>query len=76
MERRLTRGLEEFKWFIYRFTSPTMKRLFATPRNVLAGGAGGDLDAGRRCVRRPEGDLARCASSASIYAMTAIAHRT
>ena len=35
LERRLTRGLDEFKWFIYRFTSPTMKRLFASPRNVL-----------------------------------------
>ena len=35
LERCLTRGLDEFKWFIYRFTSPTMKRLFASPRNVL-----------------------------------------
>ncbi|MFL6591773.1 MAG: NAD(P)/FAD-dependent oxidoreductase [Luteimonas sp.] len=35
LERRLTVGLDEFKWFIYRFTSPTMKRLFASPRNVL-----------------------------------------
>jgi hypothetical protein len=35
LERRLSRGLDEFKWFIYRFTSPTMKRLFAAPRNVL-----------------------------------------
>jgi len=35
LERRLARGLDEFKWFIYRFTSPTMKRLFAAPRNVL-----------------------------------------
>jgi flavin-dependent dehydrogenase len=35
LERHLTRGLKEFKWFIYRFTSPTMKRLFASPRNVL-----------------------------------------
>jgi flavin-dependent dehydrogenase len=35
LERRLGRGLDEFKWFIYRFTSPTMKRLFASPRNVL-----------------------------------------
>ena len=34
LERRLTRGLDEFKWFIYRFTSPTMKSLFARPRNV------------------------------------------
>ncbi len=35
LERLLTGGLNEFKWFIYRFTSPTMKRLFAAPRNVL-----------------------------------------
>ena len=35
LERRLNRGVDEFKWFIYRFTSPTMKRLFAAPRNVL-----------------------------------------
>jgi len=35
LERKLTRGLDEFKWFIYRFTSPTMKALFARPRNVL-----------------------------------------
>ncbi len=35
LERHLTAGLNEFKWFIYRFTSPTMKRLFASPRNVL-----------------------------------------
>ena len=35
LERHLTRGLDEFKWFIYRFTSPTMKRLFARPRNTF-----------------------------------------
>ena len=34
MERYLQRGLREFEWFIYRFTTPTMKRLFAHPRNV------------------------------------------
>ena len=34
LERRLNRGLDEFKWFIYRFTSPTMKALFAHPRNA------------------------------------------
>ena len=33
-ERRLNRGLDEFKWFIYRFTSPTMKALFASPHNL------------------------------------------
>ncbi len=35
LERHLTRGLAEFKWFIYRFTTPAMKRLFASPRNFL-----------------------------------------
>lgn len=35
LRRRLDAGLDEFKWFIYRFTSPTMKALFAQPRNVL-----------------------------------------
>lgn len=35
MERGLSAGLDEFKWFIYRFTSPTMKYLFANPQNTL-----------------------------------------
>ncbi|MDQ1091009.1 flavin-dependent dehydrogenase [Xanthomonas sacchari] len=35
LERHLRGGLDEFKWFIYRFTSPTMRELFAQPRNVL-----------------------------------------
>ncbi len=35
MQRAFDGGLDEFKWFIYRFTSPTMKHLFAHPRNVL-----------------------------------------
>ena len=33
MERRLKRGLRHFSWFIYRFTTPVMQRLFANPRN-------------------------------------------
>jgi len=33
MERRLKRGLKHFSWFIYRFTTPVMQRLFANPRN-------------------------------------------
>jgi flavin-dependent dehydrogenase len=33
MEKRLTRGLKHFSWFIYRFTTPVMQRLFAEPRN-------------------------------------------
>lgn len=35
LERHLRAGIAEFKWFIYRFTSPTMRHLFANPRNVL-----------------------------------------
>lgn len=33
LQRRHDAGLREFKWFIYRFTSPTMRHLFASPRN-------------------------------------------
>ncbi len=33
MEKRLKRGLKHFSWFIYRFTTPVMQRLFAQPRN-------------------------------------------
>jgi len=34
MARKLDAGLDEFKWFIYRFTAPPMKHLFNNPRNV------------------------------------------
>ena len=34
-QRYFDRGLDEFKWFIYRFTSPTMKHLFANRRDVF-----------------------------------------
>ncbi len=34
-EKHFETGLDEFKWFIYRFTSPTMKHLFANRRDVL-----------------------------------------
>ncbi|WP_407353158.1 NAD(P)/FAD-dependent oxidoreductase [Luteimonas sp. R10] len=33
MARRLRRGLRHFSWFIHRFTTPVMQRLFASPRN-------------------------------------------
>ena len=33
MDRRLRRGLKHFSWFIHRFTTPVMQRLFAAPRN-------------------------------------------
>lgn len=35
MARGFDRGLKEFSWFIYRFTTPVMRHLFANPRNVL-----------------------------------------
>ncbi|MEX0693206.1 MAG: NAD(P)/FAD-dependent oxidoreductase [Rhodospirillales bacterium] len=34
-ERRVSRGLEQFSWFIYRFTSPAMRYLFTHPTNYL-----------------------------------------
>ena len=33
LEKRLRKGINEMCWFIYRFTSPVMKRLFMAPRN-------------------------------------------
>lgn len=33
MDKRLRRGLRHFSWFIHRFTTPVMQRLFAAPRN-------------------------------------------
>lgn len=33
MEKRFRRGLKHFSWFIHRFTTPVMKRLFSAPRN-------------------------------------------
>jgi flavin-dependent dehydrogenase len=35
LRRYLDAGLDEFKWFIYRFTSPAMRHLFANPRDVF-----------------------------------------
>jgi flavin-dependent dehydrogenase len=32
-ERQFVRGLGVMSWFIYRFTSPAMRKLFANPRN-------------------------------------------
>ena len=32
--RRIRRGVRVFSWFIYRFNSPIMRGLFASPRNV------------------------------------------
>ncbi|MDP9012969.1 MAG: tryptophan 7-halogenase [Pseudomonadota bacterium] len=33
-ERKVRRGLGVFSWFIYRFTTPAMRRMFAGPRNI------------------------------------------
>lgn len=33
MQARLTRALRHFTWFIYRFNTPVMQRLFSMPRN-------------------------------------------
>jgi len=33
--RRIRRGVRVFSWFIYRFNSPVMRKLFASPRNIL-----------------------------------------
>ncbi len=34
-EREVRYGLRQFSWFIYRMTSPAMRRLFMAPRNAL-----------------------------------------
>lgn len=35
LRRHIDAGTREFKWFIYRFTSPAMRHLFANPKNVF-----------------------------------------
>lgn len=35
MERTLRKGMKQFMWYIYRFNSAAMKRLFTQPRNNL-----------------------------------------
>jgi flavin-dependent dehydrogenase len=34
-EQRIRRGVRVFSWFIYRFNSPVMRQLFASPRNLF-----------------------------------------
>ena len=34
-QREIKRGLSNFSWFIYRFTSPVMSNLMSNPRNVM-----------------------------------------
>ena len=35
LRRHIDARTDEFKWFIYRFTSPAMRHLFANPKNVF-----------------------------------------
>ena len=35
LRRHIDAGTDEFKWFIYRFTSPAMRHLFANPKNIF-----------------------------------------
>ena len=35
LRRHIDAGTDEFKWFIYRFTSPAMRHLFANPKNLF-----------------------------------------
>lgn len=71
MQREYDRGLNEFKWFIYRFTSPTMQALFAEPRpffgveKAIVSMLAGDVFRSRRVARRLR--LFRL-----IYALTAL----
>jgi flavin-dependent dehydrogenase len=34
-DRKIRHGISSFSWFIYRMTSPAMRRLFMNPRNAL-----------------------------------------
>ncbi len=58
MEKRLRRGLKHFSWFIYRFTTPVMQRLFAEPRNdfqieqAVISMLAGDVFDNRKVLRR------------------------
>lgn len=58
LRRHLDAGLDEFKWFIYRFTSPAMRHLFANPKNVfqieeaVVAMLAGDVFDNRRVLRR------------------------
>lgn len=58
METRLRRGLKHFSWFIHRFTTPVMQRLFASPRNdwqleqAVISMLAGDVFDNRKVLRR------------------------
>lgn len=58
MEKRLRSGMRRFAWFIYRFNSPGMRRLFDQPRNLFNIERGvismlaGDVFDNRRVLRK------------------------
>jgi flavin-dependent dehydrogenase len=58
MAKRLSRGLAHFSWFIHRFNTPVMRRLFAHPRNdwqveqAVISMLAGDVFDNRRVLRR------------------------
>jgi len=58
MDKRLRRGLKHFSWFIHRFTTPVMQRLFSAPRNdwqleqAVISMLAGDVFDNRRVRRR------------------------
>ncbi len=57
-QQRVSRGVRELSWFIYRFPAPALKRLFLNPRNVLGlkqaivAVLAGDVFDNRRILRR------------------------
>lgn len=70
--KRVDAGLDEFKWFIYRFTSPVMQHLFTHPRNFCkVEQAVVSMLAGDVFDTRPV--LRRLRVFRAIYALTALA---
>jgi flavin-dependent dehydrogenase len=73
LERRQRAGMSRFAFFIYRFNSPIMDRLFRAPRNVWQIEQGvismlaGDLFDSPKVVRR-------LSAFKFVYAMTALRH--
>lgn len=71
MDKRLRRGLKHFTWFIYRFTTPVMQRLFSEPRNywqieqAVISMLAGDVFDNRAVLRR-------LSAFRAIYALTAL----
>jgi flavin-dependent dehydrogenase len=73
LERRQRAGMARFAFFIYRFNSPIMERIFRQPRNIWQIEQGvismlaGDLFDSRKVVRRLQ-------AFKFVYAMTALRH--